>query len=164
MKWDAAMFGYLHRTLDAVGCDTRAVVRCLREHSTQWSGGSDCWPDQESTRHGGVSSAHPTDFSLLRAGSEVTKKRGDDGIDDSHIVEAQDLVQRGRLRNRIRDQTQYAHLLLETLASLEQRGATPARSKTIKRNSTGSFPRQTKRTRDARVSSARVSRVQPGSV
>ncbi|MDB9249138.1 orc1/cdc6 family replication initiation protein [Halorubrum ezzemoulense] len=62
----------------------------------------------------------------------MTKKRGDDGIDDSHIVEAQDLVQRGRLRNRIRDQTQYAHLLLETLASLEQRGATPARSKTIK--------------------------------
>ncbi|MDB2242979.1 orc1/cdc6 family replication initiation protein [Halorubrum ezzemoulense] len=36
------------------------------------------------------------------------------------------------MRNRIRDQTQYAHLLLETLASLEQRGATPARSKTIK--------------------------------
>jgi len=62
----------------------------------------------------------------------VTKKRGDDGIDDSHIVEAQDLVQCGRLRNRIRDQTQHAHLLLKTLASLEQRGATPARSKTIK--------------------------------
>jgi glutamate synthase domain-containing protein 1 len=36
------------------------------------------------------------------------------------------------LRNRIRDQTQYAHLLLEMLASLEQRGATLAKSKTIK--------------------------------
>lgn len=81
-----------------------------------------------------MSSAHPTDSlacSLLRVGGEVAKKRGDDGIDDSHIVEAQDLVQRGRLRNRIRDQTQYAHLLLETLASLKHRGATPARSKTI---------------------------------
>ena len=39
---------------------------------------------------------------------------------------------RGRLRNQIQDQTQYAHLLLEMLASLEQRGATLAKSKTIK--------------------------------
>ena len=69
---------------------------------------------------------------LLRVGGEVAKKRGDDGVDDSHIVEAQDLVQRGRLRNRIRDQTQHAQLLLETLAYLEDRGETPARSKTIK--------------------------------
>jgi len=53
-------------------------------------------------------------------------------VDDSHIGEAQNLVQRGRLRNRIRDQTQHAQLLLETLAYLEERGATPARSKTIK--------------------------------
>jgi len=36
------------------------------------------------------------------------------------------------LRKRIRDQTQHAQLLLETLAYLEERGATPARSKTIK--------------------------------
>jgi Cdc6-like AAA superfamily ATPase len=94
-----------------------------------------------------VSSAQPTDSPacfLFRVGGEVAKKRGDDGGDDSHIVEAQDPVQRGRLRNRIRDQTQHAHLLLETLASLEELGTTPARSKTIKRNSTGSFPRQTK--------------------
>ncbi|ELZ50780.1 orc1/cdc6 family replication initiation protein [Halorubrum coriense DSM 10284] len=32
----------------------------------------------------------------------------------------------------MQDQIQHAHLLLETLASLEERGATPARSKTIK--------------------------------
>ncbi|QWC19425.1 orc1/cdc6 family replication initiation protein [Halorubrum sp. 2020YC2] len=69
---------------------------------------------------------------LLRVGGEVAKKRGDDSVDDSHIVEAQDLVQRGRLRNRIRDQTQHARFLLETLAYLEDRGETPARSKTIK--------------------------------
>ncbi|GAA0512113.1 orc1/cdc6 family replication initiation protein [Halorubrum aquaticum] len=69
---------------------------------------------------------------LLRVGGEVAKKRGDDHVDDSHIVEAQELVQRGRLRNRIRDQTQHAQLLLETLAYIEQRGDTPTRSKTIK--------------------------------
>ena len=69
---------------------------------------------------------------LLRVGGEVAKKQGDDRVDDSHIVEAQELVQRGRLRNRIRDQTQHAQLLLETLAYLEQREKTPARSKTIK--------------------------------
>jgi hypothetical protein len=34
---------------------------------------------------------------------KVAKKRRDDAIDDLHIAEAQDLVQRGRLRNRIRD-------------------------------------------------------------
>ena len=69
---------------------------------------------------------------LLGVGGEVAKKRGDDRADDSHIVEAQELVQRGRLRNRIRDQTQHAQLLLETLAYLEEREQTPARSKTIK--------------------------------
>jgi len=36
------------------------------------------------------------------------------------------------LRNRIRDQTQHAQLLLETLAYLEGQEETPARSKTIK--------------------------------
>jgi len=53
-------------------------------------------------------------------------------VGDSHIVEAQDLVQRGRLRNRIRDQTQHAQLLLETLAYLEGHEETLAHSKTIK--------------------------------
>ena len=69
---------------------------------------------------------------LLRVGGEVAKKQDDDRVDDSHIVEAQELVQRGRLRNRIRDQTQHAQLLLETLAYLEEQEETPARSKTIK--------------------------------
>ncbi|MFN1125639.1 hypothetical protein ABCN43_04830 [Halobacterium salinarum] len=36
------------------------------------------------------------------------------------------------MRNRIRDQTQHAQLLLETLAYLEEQNETPARSKTIK--------------------------------
>ncbi|CAM3002652.1 orc1/cdc6 family replication initiation protein [Halobacterium salinarum] len=69
---------------------------------------------------------------LLRVGGEVAKRQDDDQVDDSHIIEAQELVQRGRLRNRIRDQTQHAQLLLETLAYLEEQNETPARSKTIK--------------------------------
>jgi len=69
---------------------------------------------------------------LLRVGGEVAKKQDDSRVDDSHIIEAQELVQRGRLRNRIRDQTQHAQLLLETLAYLEEQEETPARSKTIK--------------------------------
>ncbi|EMA18020.1 MULTISPECIES: orc1/cdc6 family replication initiation protein [Haloarcula] len=69
---------------------------------------------------------------LLRVGGEVAKKQEADSVDDSHIVAAQELVQRGRLRNRIRDQTQHAQLLLETLAYLEQQEETLARSKTIK--------------------------------
>ncbi|WP_256545684.1 orc1/cdc6 family replication initiation protein [Halobellus inordinatus] len=69
---------------------------------------------------------------LLRVGGEVAKNQGDDCVDDTHIVEAQELVQRGRLRNRIRDQTQHAQLLLETLAYIEQRKQSPARSKAIK--------------------------------
>jgi len=69
---------------------------------------------------------------MFRVGGEVVKERSDDGVDDSNIVEAQDLVQHGRLRNRICDQTQHAQLLLETFAYLEERGAMPARSKTIK--------------------------------
>ena len=69
---------------------------------------------------------------LLRVGGEVAKEQGDDRVDDSYIVEAQELVQRGRLRNRIRDQTQHAQLLLEALTYSEGQERTPARSKTIK--------------------------------
>ncbi|MDL0126526.1 orc1/cdc6 family replication initiation protein [Halobacterium salinarum] len=69
---------------------------------------------------------------LLRVGGEVAKRHGDTYIDDTHLTEAQELVQRGRLSNRIRDQTQHAQFLLETVAYLEQRGKTPTRSKEIK--------------------------------
>ena len=57
---------------------------------------------------------------LLRVGGEVARRSDADRVDDSHIVKAQELVQRGRLRNRIEDQTQHAQLLLETVAYIEQ--------------------------------------------
>ncbi|QDX41020.1 orc1/cdc6 family replication initiation protein [Salarchaeum sp. JOR-1] len=69
---------------------------------------------------------------LLRVGAEVAEKNGDTQVTDAHITDAQELVQRGRLSNRIRDQTQHAQYILETLAYLDREGETPARSKTIK--------------------------------
>jgi len=69
---------------------------------------------------------------LLRVGGEVATRCDDERVDDSHIVKAQELVQRGRLRNRIRDQTQHAQLLLETVAYIEQHGESPVRSRAIK--------------------------------
>ncbi len=68
---------------------------------------------------------------LLRVGAEVAEKQGDECVVDDHIIDAQDLVQRGRLSNRIRDQTTHAQFILETLARLEANGDTPARSKEI---------------------------------
>ncbi|RZV10866.1 orc1/cdc6 family replication initiation protein [Natrinema hispanicum] len=68
---------------------------------------------------------------LLRVGAEVTEKQGDDIVCDDHIEDARTLVQRGRLRNRIRDQTEHAQYILETIAKLEKRKEVPARSKTI---------------------------------
>nr|WP_082682237.1 orc1/cdc6 family replication initiation protein [Haloferax profundi] len=69
---------------------------------------------------------------LLRVGANVAEKNGDTRVEDDHIRDAQELVQRGRLRNRIRDQTQHAQYILETIALLEREEKTPARSKTIK--------------------------------
>lgn len=68
---------------------------------------------------------------LLRVGAEVAEREGHEVVDDSHIEDARTLVQRGRLRNKIRDQTEHAQYILETIAKLEERGEVPARSKEI---------------------------------
>jgi len=68
---------------------------------------------------------------LLRVGAEVAEKEGDDRVEDTHIRNARELVQRGRLSNRIRDQTQHAQFILETIAHLEKEGNNPSRSKDI---------------------------------
>lgn len=69
---------------------------------------------------------------LLRVGARVAEKDEDARVEDEHIERAQELVQRGRLSNRIRDQTEHAQYILETIAILEQDENTPARSKEIK--------------------------------
>jgi archaeal cell division control protein 6 len=68
---------------------------------------------------------------LLRVGGEVAQRAGDDTVTDVHIEKARKLVQRGRLRNKICDQTEHAQYILETIAKLELRGEAPARSKVI---------------------------------
>lgn len=68
---------------------------------------------------------------LLRVGAEVAERQSDDVVTDEHIEDARTLVQRGRLQNKIRDQTEHAQYILETVAKLEQRNEVPARSKTI---------------------------------
>jgi len=68
---------------------------------------------------------------LLRVGAEVVEREGADSVTDTHIERARTLVQRGRLRNKIRDQTEHAQYILETIAKLEKHGEIPARSKAI---------------------------------
>ncbi|GAB3675134.1 orc1/cdc6 family replication initiation protein [Halopiger thermotolerans] len=68
---------------------------------------------------------------LLRVGAEVAEREGDETGTDDHIEDARTLVQRGRLRNKIRDQTEHAQYILETIAKLEERDEVPARSKEI---------------------------------
>ncbi|RKD95119.1 orc1/cdc6 family replication initiation protein [Halopiger aswanensis] len=68
---------------------------------------------------------------LLRVGAEVAEREGDETVTDDHIEDARTLVQRGRLRNKIRDQTEHAQYILETIAKLEERNEVPARSKEI---------------------------------
>ncbi|EMA42539.1 cell division control protein 6-like protein [Halococcus morrhuae DSM 1307] len=69
---------------------------------------------------------------LLRVGGEVAERAGDSCVIDDHIETARELVQRGRLANRIRDQTDHSQYVLETIARLEKRDDTPARSKEIR--------------------------------
>lgn len=71
---------------------------------------------------------------LLRVGGEVAEREDDECVTDDHIEAARELVQRGRLSNRIRDQTDHAQYILEMIARLEDSGETPVRSKTIQEN------------------------------
>ena len=68
---------------------------------------------------------------LLRVGGEVAERNEDECVTDEHVETARELVQRGRLVNRIRDQTDHAQYILEAIARLEERGDTPVRSKEI---------------------------------
>jgi orc1/cdc6 family replication initiation protein len=70
---------------------------------------------------------------LLRVGAEVAERENDEVVSDRHIENARTLVQRGRLRNKIRDQTEHAQYILETIAKLDQQGEVPARSKQIQK-------------------------------
>jgi cell division control protein 6 len=68
---------------------------------------------------------------LLRKGGEIAGREEDDTITDDHIKEARNEVRRGRLRDKISDQSTHAQLVLEAMAELEDANETPARSKEV---------------------------------
>jgi orc1/cdc6 family replication initiation protein len=68
---------------------------------------------------------------LLREAGDLAETDGSHYITESHIDDAREAVRRGRLSNKIRDQTTHAQLVLESIALLEENGKTPARSKEI---------------------------------
>ena len=64
---------------------------------------------------------------LLRVGAELAEQNGATPVTDDHIEAARERVQRGRLENKIRDQTEHAQYILEAIANLQTSGAVPAR-------------------------------------
>ncbi len=70
---------------------------------------------------------------LLRVGAEIAERTGEEVVTDDHIDEARIRVQRGRLQNKIRDQTEHAQYILETVAKFEEQREVPVRSKTIQK-------------------------------
>lgn len=69
---------------------------------------------------------------LLREGGDVAEEAGAETITDDHIETAAERVQRGRVENKLRDQTVHGQLILEAVARLESNGQTAVRSKEIK--------------------------------
>jgi len=70
---------------------------------------------------------------LLREGGDVAEENGAAMITDEHIEIAAERVRRGRVENKLRDQTMHGQLILEALATLEINGRSPARSKAVQR-------------------------------
>nr|WP_232508569.1 hypothetical protein [Haloarcula marismortui] len=68
---------------------------------------------------------------LLRVGAELAEQNGEIPMTDTHIETARERVQRGRVTNKIRDQTEHAQYTLEAIANLQTSGEVPARSKEI---------------------------------
>jgi orc1/cdc6 family replication initiation protein len=68
---------------------------------------------------------------LLREAGNLAERDGSYYVDEDKIERAKAIVRRGRLSNKIRDQTIHAQLVLETLARMERAGELPARSKEI---------------------------------
>ena len=68
---------------------------------------------------------------LLRVGAELAERNGETVVSDEHIESARERVQRGRLENKIRDQTEHAQYILEAIANLQVQGEVPARSKEV---------------------------------
>lgn len=68
---------------------------------------------------------------LLRKAAEIAERDGDEAVGDDHIDDAREAVKRGRLQDKIRDQSLQARLVLEAVAHIDYAGDTPVRSKEI---------------------------------
>lgn len=63
---------------------------------------------------------------LLRVGVELAEEKGEAPVTDAHIETARERVQRGRIANTIRDQTEHAQYILEAIANLQTGGGSGA--------------------------------------
>ncbi|MDB9235696.1 cell division control protein 6-like protein [Halorubrum ezzemoulense] len=70
---------------------------------------------------------------LLCVGAELAEQHGEAPVTDAHIETARERVQRGRVANKIRDQTKHAQYILEAISNLQTSGGVPARSTEIQR-------------------------------
>jgi len=68
---------------------------------------------------------------LLREGGDVAEEVGAGTITDEHIERAATRVQRGRVKDKLRDQTMHGQLILEAIAELEADDHAPVRSKRV---------------------------------
>lgn len=68
---------------------------------------------------------------LLRKGGEIAERLGDPTIEDDHIGDAREEVKRGRLHDKIADQSLHARHVLEAVAHIESQGNTPVRTKLV---------------------------------
>lgn len=68
---------------------------------------------------------------LLRKAAEITERGGEETVKDDHIEQAREAVKRGRLQDKIRDQSPQARLVLEAVAHIDHADDTPVRSKDI---------------------------------
>ncbi len=71
---------------------------------------------------------------LLSNGGDIADRENAKKVTDKHISEARVKVKRGRMMDKIRDQTMHAQLVLETIAKLDTKKQTPARTKKIYKN------------------------------
>ncbi|MFC4451317.1 Cdc6/Cdc18 family protein [Halorussus aquaticus] len=68
---------------------------------------------------------------LLRKGGEIAEREDAATIEDDHIDRAREEVKRGRLRDKIADQSLHARHVLEAVAHIEHNGDTPVRTKDV---------------------------------
>ena len=68
---------------------------------------------------------------LLRKAGEIAERGAEETIKDDHIDDAREAVKRGRLQDKIADQSLHARHVLEAVAHIDYNGNTPVRTKDV---------------------------------